>query len=152
MGDGDAAEELKTRATVLGILTQVVFERSPVDLYSYLKSADVLLIPDADELSDELAIQGGVAGIPIVMVPTEKRRDLFEDSVSALFCVPDDNIDMSNQIKKILNDLGLRAQLKFASQQRVTEKLHEDPETYRLMFRDSIEAALFPEDSESSAE
>ena len=143
MGDGEAATELSTRAKMLGISTQVVFEKSTADLYSYLKSADVLLIPDTDEQSDELAIKGAAAGIPIVMAQTETRLDLFTDGESALFFQNNDSIEMSNQMKKILNDLGVRTLLRHNALERVAEKLHEDPIAYKLAYRDSVEAALF---------
>lgn len=147
MGDGEARAELQTRATVLGVPTQVVFEKSSEDMYSYLKSADVLIVPDTDEFSDELAIKGAAAGIPLVMAMTPKRSDLFTDGESALFFADNDVIDMSDQMKKILNDLGVRSTLERNAQERIGEKLHEDPMVYKLAYRDSVEAALFPEDS-----
>jgi glycosyltransferase involved in cell wall biosynthesis len=149
LGDGEARGELQKRATVLGIPTQVVFEKSINDMYSYLKSADVLLVPDTDEASDEVTIKGAAALIPIVMAKTLQRLDLFEDGVSALFFSDNDIIDMSNQMKKILNDLGMRAMLSQNAATQVGAKLHEDPLQYRLAYRDSVETALFPEDSES---
>jgi len=150
MGDGDARAELQMRATVLGIPTQVVFEKNSEDMYSYLKSADVLVIPDVDEFSDELAIKGAAAGIPLVMAKTPQRLDLFQNEVSALFADEGDIIDMSNKMKVVLNDPGMRMTLKENALLLVAEKLHEDPMQYRLAYRDSVEAALFTEDKEGA--
>ena len=119
-------------------------------MYSYLKSADVLIVPDTDEFSDELTIKGAAAGIPLVMAHTQQRQDLFTDGVSAFFFEDNNIIAMSDQMKKILNDLGVRSSLKQNAQQRIGEKLHEDPLAYKLAYRDSVEAALFPEDSQTS--
>lgn len=148
LGDGEAQGELKMRAQVLGIAAQVVFEKSLEDLYSYLKSADVLIVPDTDEYSDELTIKGAAAGIPMVMAETPQRCDLFPPDTAALFFSDTTVIEMSDQMKKVLNDLGTRTALSRTAQQVVAEKLHEDPLQYRLAYRDSVERALFVEDSE----
>ncbi len=150
LGDGQARAELQKRAAVLGIPQQVVFEKSTDDVASYLKSADVLLIPDTDDASDELALKGAAAGIPLVLAKTQQRLDLFTSEQSALFFADNDILEMSDQMKKVLNDLGVRSELKQNARTVIESKLHEDPLQYKLSYRDSVEAALFPEDSESA--
>ncbi|MBY0538601.1 glycosyltransferase [Patescibacteria group bacterium] len=145
LGDGDARAEFIKRAELLGIGSQVVFEKSAVDVYSYLKSADVLLVPDTDEESDELAIQAAAAGIPVVMAESPNRHDLFLADEAALYFNGNDINGMSNQMKKVLNDPGVRQDLVRHARDTVALKLHEDPLAYRLAYRDSIEAALFTE-------
>lgn len=145
MGDGDARSEFMKRAELLGIGTQVVFEKSLEDVYSYLKSADVLVVPDIDEASDELTVQAAAAGIPLVMANTPHRQDLFTAEQSAYFFESNDIMGMSNQMKKVLNDPGARQLLVRNARDMVAMKLHEDPLAYRLAYRDSVEAALFTE-------
>ena len=146
MGDGEGVSELQKRAKILGIATQVVFEKSSENMYSYLKSADILLVTDTDDFSDELTIKGAAAGIPMVMSETAQRRDLFTDGESAFFFQNNNVIDISDQMKKILNDLGVRENLKRNAQLTVREKLHEDPLLYKIAYRDSVEGALFAEE------
>jgi glycosyltransferase involved in cell wall biosynthesis len=149
LGDGESRPEFIKRAELLGVASQVVFEKVTDDVLSYLKSADVLLVPDTDEASDELTIQGAAAGIPLVIADTPHRQDLFTVDQSALFFKQNDIMEMSNQMKRVLNDLGMRQQLVRSARDMVALKLHEDPLAYRLAYRDSIEMALFsPEDSE----
>jgi glycosyltransferase involved in cell wall biosynthesis len=150
LGDGEARTELQSRAKVLGIESQVVFEKNTNDMYSYLKSADVLIIPDANEFSDELAIKGAASGIPLVLAHTQQRQDLFTDGESALFFEDNNIISMSDQMKKILNDLGVRTALSHNARVQIAEKLHEDPLVYKLAYRDCVEEALFPEDSKGT--
>lgn len=147
IGDGEARSEFITRANVLGIPTQVVFEKNTDDLYSYLKSADVLIVPDLDEASDELAIKGAAAGIPLVLGETQLRQDIFTADRSALFFHDNDVAEMSNQLKKVLNDPGMRIDLVTKAQLAIEEKLHEDPLNYKVEYRDSVEDALFPEEN-----
>lgn len=145
LGDGDARAEFIKRAELLGIGSQVVFEKSAEDVYSYLKSADVLLVPDIDEASDELTIQAAAAGIPLVIAEAPNRHDLFVPEQSAFFFDSNDIMGMSNQMKKVLNDPGARQLLVRNARDMVALKLHEDPLAYRLAYRDSVEAALFVE-------
>lgn len=145
LGDGDARAEFVKRAEILGIATQVVFEKSMEDVYSYLKSADVLLVPDVDETSDELTIQAAAAGIPLVIANTPHRQDLFTPEQAAFFFESNDIMEMSNQMKKVLNDPSARQLLVRNARDMVALKLHEDPLQYRLAYRDSVEAALFTE-------
>jgi hypothetical protein len=84
----------------------------------------------------------------MVLACTQQRQDLFTDGTSALFFEDNNIIDMSDNMKRILNDLGVRSSLAQNAQLLIGEKLHEDPRTYKLAYRDSVEGALFPEDSE----
>ena len=54
---------------------------------------------------------------------------------------------MSNQLKKVLNDPGMRIDLVTKAQLAIEEKLHEDPLNYKVEYRDSVEDALFPEEN-----
>ncbi len=150
VGDGEARGELQKRATLLGIPTQIVFEKSVEDISSYLKTADVLVVPDIDPLSDEVALQGAAAGIPLVLARTQQRTDLFTHEVSALFYENADTMSLTAAIKRVLNDLSARTELSQNARQVIDEKLHEDPLAYRLQYRESVEAALFTEDSEET--
>ena len=109
----------------------------------YLKTADVLVVPDTNPLSDEVALQGAAAGIPLVLAKTQQRTDLFVDGVSALFYSNEDTMSLSQAIKKIVNDLGVRSELSHNARTVIQEKLHEDPMQYQLQYRESVEAALF---------
>ncbi len=151
VGDGEARSELQKRATLLGVPTQIVFEKSVEDIASYLKTADVLIVPDTDALSDEVALQGAAAGLPLILAKTQLRSDLFVDELSALFYENADTVSLSLAIKKIVNDLGIRTELSVNACQIIEDKLHEDPMVYRLQYRESVEAALFTEDSETTS-
>lgn len=148
IGDGEARSELQKRATLLGVPTQIVFEKTVEDISSYLKTADVLVVPDTNPLSDEVTLQGAAAGIPLVLAKTQQRTDLFVDGVSALFYNNEDTVSLSQAIKKIVNDLGVRSELARNARTVIQEKLHEDPMQYRLQYRESVEAALFMKEAE----
>lgn len=143
LGDGPAKKEFEERAKLLGISEQVVFESDVKDEVLYLKSANVLIIPDATPESEEVALRGAAAGIPMVMARTPIREDIFVDGESALLCAPDAVDEYSLKLNILMNDVPLRKHIVDAAQEIITTKFHEDPATYRAAYRESIEEVLF---------
>ncbi len=147
LGDGPNKKEFEKRAEILGIQQQVLFQKDMSFLISYMKSADVLICTDTTEASDELVIKAAAAGLPILAAQTELRKDLFTDGESALLCHAEDVVSFSQKLVDILNANSLRIQLSRNARDVIKTRLHEDPNAYKLAYRDSIEV-VFSEDSE----
>ena len=111
LGDGPARHELEDRAKLLGVKEQVVFASDVKDDVPYLKSANVLMVTDVTPESEEVALRGAAAGIPMVMARTDVRADIFADGESALMCDADSTDDFSLKLNIIMNDVPLRAHL-----------------------------------------
>ena len=147
-GDGPARKELEKRAQILGITTQIAFERENTAMTQYLSSVDVLVVPEDTTVADEVAIMGAFAHVPLVAVATPLRSDLFLHGESALLCGVDDVMTMTAHINRLVNDVNFRQTLADKAYAIVATRLHEDPEAYKLAYRDSVEAALFVGESE----
>jgi glycosyltransferase involved in cell wall biosynthesis len=151
LGEGPAKKEFGKRAEVLGIREQVVFESNIKDPVPYLKSANVLIVPDMTPESEEVVLQGAAAGIPLIMAKTPAREDLFVDGQSALLCNPGSVDEFSLKLNILMNDVLLRRQLVLAAQDMITSRFHEDPEVYKTTYRESIEQVLFLNDEKSTS-
>lgn len=143
LGDGPARKEFEERARVLGVLEQVVFISDVKDDVPYLKSANVLIVPDTNPESEEVVLRGAAAGIPMVMARTKVREDLFVDGENALMCEEADIDEFSLKINILMNDIPLRRQLTESATEMILSKFHEDPVKYRAAYRESIEEVLF---------
>jgi glycosyltransferase involved in cell wall biosynthesis len=143
IGDGPAKKEFEERAKLLGIREQVVFEPYIKDEVPYLKSANVLIVPDTTPESEEVALRGAAAGIPMVLSRTAAREDIFVDGESALLCDPESVDEYSLKLNILMNDVPLRKHMVEAAQEMITSKFHEDPAAYRAAYRESIEEVLF---------
>jgi glycosyltransferase involved in cell wall biosynthesis len=143
LGHGPAQKEFAERAEMFKIDRQVVFEPRVTDIVPYLKSANVLIVPDTTPESEELVLQGAAAGIPMVLVKTPAREDMFVDGVSALLVEPDDIDQISLKLNILMNDIVLRRQMAEAAQDIIRTRFHEDPTEYRRAYRESIEQVLF---------
>ncbi len=145
LGDGAARGEFEKRAKILEIERQVVFETKVEDVVPYLKSANLLLVTDTDQESEEVVLKGAAAGVPMVMARTEKREDIFTHGESAFLCEASDVQAFTDRINDLLNSIGLRNQFSAAGQEIIHEQFHHDPREYQEAYRTSIEQAFFVE-------
>jgi len=151
LGDGPARPEFEKRTKILQLERQVVFERRAVDRLSYLKSAQLLVVTDTDEASEELVKEAAAVGIPMILANTPKRADLFTHGDSAWLCEPNDTMAFTAGIDELLNNFGLRQQFSMLAKIALEEKFHQNPAQYEAAFRDSLEQAMFIEAIEDSA-
>ena len=143
LGNGPARKEFEERARVLGVREQVVFIPDVKDDVPYLKSANVLIVPDTNPESEEVVLRGAAAGIPMVLARTKIREDLFTDGENALLCDEAAVDEYSLKINILMNDIPLRRQLTEAATDMIESRFHEDPIKYRAAYRESIEEVLF---------
>jgi glycosyltransferase involved in cell wall biosynthesis len=104
------------------------------------------MCPDITEASDEIVIKAAAAGLPIIAAKTELRNDLFVDGESAFLCNKDDTVEFSQKLVKFLNGNTLRTQFSENAREIVKTRLHEDPNAYKLAYRDAIEGAFADEE------
>lgn len=143
LGDGSAKKEFEDRAKILGVREQIVFESDIRDDVPYLKSANVLIVPDTSPESEEVALRGAAAGIPMILTRTPTREDIFSDGESALMCDADSVDEFSLKLNILMNDIVLRKQMVDSAQEMIESKFHEDPNKYLAAYRESIEQVLF---------
>lgn len=152
LGDGPAKKEFQKRAQLLNIDKQVIFVKDTDQLFAYLKSAHILICTDTTEESDEIVIKAGASGLPILASENELRKDLFVDGESAFLVPKEDTIGFSQKLVKFLNTNALRAQFAVNAQDIVKSRLHEDPEAFKLAYRDCIEQVFSREEKPKKPE
>lgn len=143
LGKGPAKSEFIKRTEILGVKEQVVFATSAENETSFLKGADVLVVPETDDASEELVLRAAAAGIPLILARTQKREDVFRDGESVLFCTPGAIDEFSLKLNILMNDPVLRRRLVTAAREIIRSKFYENPEVYRRAYRSSIERVLF---------
>ncbi len=145
VGDGPNKKEFLKRAEILGIQEQVIFQKDESQMLQYLKSADVLVCSDITEASDEIVIKAAAAGLPIIASETELRKDLFIDGESAFLCNSEDTVEFAQKLSLFLNTNSLRVQFAENARDIVKNRLHEDPNAFKLAYRDAIEGVFSQE-------
>lgn len=145
VGDGAGKTECQKRVRILGIEKQVIFVNAVLNYDQYLLAADLLVVTNVDPPSEELVLRAAGAGMPMVMVRTERRDDVFTHRESAYMCEIEDIQAHSDGVHELMNDFSLRNQIKERAQQVVRDTFHQDQAAYSHEYRASIETALFVE-------
>ena len=148
IGDGPLKSECKQKAKFLGIEKQIVILPSTVDIVQYLKTANVLFVPDTDPYSEDIVMQAVYAGIPMMLAKTDQRADLFTHAESAYFFMRHNVSEMSSGLTVMMNNVTLRQHMTEQARQTMEEFFHRDPELYQKQYRASVEAALFAGEEE----
>lgn len=142
IGDGPMKREFKKRAEIFGIGEQIIFEPSTVDVVSYMRASHLLVATDTTPESEEVVIKAAAVGLPILAARTELREDIFTDDVNAFLANKEDTIEFAQKLSKFLNSSSLRVQFAREARTTIKDRLHEDPEVFKLAYRDAIESAL----------
>lgn len=142
VGDGPARNECIKRVELMGYKTQVVFEKRVDDSALYVRTADMLIVPDTTTESDEVIMQAAAYGLPMVMARTPLRADLFIDGESAFLFEVKNISEAAGKLGRLLNENNLRRIFSDAVQYIAETRLHDDPLVYREAFRASIEEAI----------
>ncbi len=143
IGDGPQKPLFKARAGILGIERQVLFLGGIADYIAQLRSADVLLVTDTNTASDDLVIKAAALGVPLIMARTPLRQDLFQDGVHAYVCEADNTLEYLTKLRNFLNTNALRTQFSVNGREVIRTRIEEDPQLYRIAYRDSIEQVLY---------
>lgn len=142
IGDGPMKKEFKKRAEIFGIGEQVIFEPASVDVTSYMRASHLLIVTDTTPESDEVVIRAAAIGLPILASRTDLRNEIFTDDQNAYLCQSDDTIEFAQKLSKFLNNNSVRIQFSREARMMVKDRLHEDPEIFKLAYRDAIESVL----------
>lgn len=142
IGSGPAKKLFEDKVKLLGIERSVVFLNSVEDPVSYMKTADALIETATDKDSEEHIMRAAAAGLPIIAVETDLRKDLFKDGQSAFLCPPGDSICISQKLTKFINGDAFRKIFSQTGEQIAKDRLIEDPASYYRAVRDSIEVIL----------
>jgi glycosyltransferase involved in cell wall biosynthesis len=142
IGTGPAKTLFEEKVKLLGMERNVVFVTKEDDLVSYYKTADLFIETSTGAESEEHILRAIGAAIPIVAYETPLRTDLIENGESSFLCEPRDSYALGQQLTAFLNSNRLRTQFRQRLREVVAPRLSEDPTTYLLALRDSMDGVL----------
>ncbi len=145
VGDGPARAECMKRATLLGIADQIIFERDSNYRSAYIAGADMVVVTDTTSFADDVIMEAAHRAIPMVIIETPLRRDLFGDTGAAVVVSSNDTLKLEESIRHLLSDNTERLKMQMVLPTLVAERLHIDPSVYREAYKESIERVLIRE-------
>jgi glycosyltransferase involved in cell wall biosynthesis len=137
-GDGTLRSQLERLVRELGLQAQVRFAGYVQNLWSLLKSADVLVSPSRFEGSPNIVLEAMAAGCPLVVSDIPAHREILDDE-AALFVDPDNEAAIADRIISVAADPGTASQRATAARARVERfTLPEIATQYVAVYRDVL--------------
>ena len=128
------------------------FEPWTKDLISHLKTANVYLNFGTDQSSEKRVLEVAAAGLPFISVATDTLTALFANEDAGYICPSEDTNTFSKNLNALVNNNGLRRRFSTNAREIVFDRLEQDKDSYRLRYRDQIEAALVEDYKEPPAQ
>jgi glycosyltransferase involved in cell wall biosynthesis len=124
-GVGPLEAKLKAMAAALGVSDRVRFLGWRTDASALYRAADVCVFPSRYEPLGNVVIQAWAHGLPVVAAASQGPAALIRDGEDGIL-TPVDNADaLAANIRRLLNDSALRAELARAGLERVEGEFSE---------------------------
>lgn len=146
-GSGRGERQLKTLAKKLGLEKSAVFVGEQSDIYSYYKTADVLLLTSNYEGYGMVLVEAAAADCPIVTTDVGIARDLMQNSEQEFVCPVGDVECLAREVIRLLKNKSLREVAVLKTQAVLEHLVVPDSETYLKHYGDLWHACV---DSASS--
>jgi glycosyltransferase involved in cell wall biosynthesis len=118
LGDGELREELKAKATDLGIGVHVLFLGWRDDVAAIISVFDVFVLPSLNEGMGRVIVEAMAAGKPIVASDIGGIRNLVAPRISGILVPPADPEALAAGIKDLYRDPDRRERMGEAGRQR----------------------------------
>lgn len=131
LGQGYEEKNLRALALELGVEKKVTFlgHVDHADMPKYLKVSDIFIRPSLSEGFGNSFVEAMAAGIPVVATPVGGIVDFLFDPdknqdarATGLFCEVKNPQDIARQVRRLLENPALRAQLTMNAKRMVFEK------------------------------
>lgn len=118
IGEGPLRGKLEMQAKKEGV--DVIFTGFIPDelLHQYLENSDIYVLSSLHEGLGLVLIEAMFHGLPIIATANGGQVDLLADGANALFVKPEDAVDISIKVKKLVNNPSLMARMKGNNKQK----------------------------------
>jgi glycosyltransferase involved in cell wall biosynthesis len=112
MGKGSLLPVLKKQVDALGLTERIHFNDFSLNVWSYLKAAEALVMSSKFEGSPLIMVEAMAAGTPVISFDCEYGpSEIIEHQTSGLLVEADNVTALADAIKLLLNDAPLRERL-----------------------------------------
>jgi len=145
VGSGPLRATYERLILFLGLQNQILFEPTPAEYLSYMKSANVLVHVTEDSTQDEIILMAAMAKIPIVGNKEGIAGVLLDDNHSALLCTPGDIDCVASGVNQYLNENLSRTTFVLRAYESVIDRVEQNYDAYIARYVESIERCVPPE-------
>ena len=108
IGDGPDRAMVETRAREYGLSEHVVFAGEQQDPVRWLSSADLFLLPSAQESFGLAALEAMACEVPVIASNAGGLPEIIENGINGYVCPPDALDEMAAHAVRLMRDETLR--------------------------------------------
>lgn len=126
VGDGDLRFPLETLSKELQIDKMVSFEGQTANVEPYFLSADIFILPSVWEGFGIVILEAFKSKLAVIATNIEGPSELIENEVNGLLITPNNECELAEKIKLLVNNKSLRDRLAEKGFELFNEKYHID--------------------------
>lgn len=142
LGNGPLRTDIEHQVIDLGIQDQVEFEPLPIEVLSYLKTANVFIHLSEERSDDTLLIQAGISKIPIIANNAGLGSTLFVHDESAYLCAHNDVSCIRESVNTLLSHNQDRMRIGYNAFETVLDRVDQNYQAYLEEYAESIERCV----------
>lgn len=116
------AEQLRTQVAAAGLTDRVAFAGFRPDVWPSLAAADVVLVPSRVEPFGNVAVEGGLAGRPVIASSVQGLTEIVEHGHTGLLVPPDDPAALADAVRQLLADWQRAGHLAARAQEQAVRR------------------------------
>ena len=124
VGDGSEQKQLKAQAREMGVEERVIFKGALVQqaVFSELAKANVFILASKSEGRPNVVIEAMAAGLPVIVSKIDAVTDFVKPEKTGLLFDVGDPHQLSQGIRQLMNNPGLRVTLGKAGRQYIVNQ------------------------------
>ena len=125
VGEGYMRETLERRTTELHLSEKVIFAGFQTDVFKYLRTMDLFVLPSRTEGFGIVLLEAMAAGLPVVATKVGGIPEIVVDNDTGLLVEPGSWQDLSEAMLKLLSDPSALRTMGHKGQERVMTHFSE---------------------------
>ena len=138
------ARMLKERVEELGMADLVSFTGFVHDVWSLYEETDIVLVPSRCEPFGNVAVEGMLAGRPVIASAVQGLREILQDGVTGLLVRAGDAEALADAVERLEEDRLLAQRLATSGRRWARDRF--DVERYAERLRDLVASLVFGDD------
>jgi glycosyltransferase involved in cell wall biosynthesis len=125
LGGGQEYENLTQLAVTLGVSERVHLLGFTENARTYLRAADIYILPSRKEGLPFALLEAGYAGLPAVASNTGGIPEIIEDGVTGILVPTENGAALSSAIKDLISNTALREKYALALNEKIASEFSE---------------------------
>lgn len=121
VGEGPSRETLLNKVKAAGLDEKVIFTGLQKNVYPYLQSSDIFVLPSHSEGLSVALLEAMSCGLPVIATAVSGNIELVKNDVNGFLVEPGDSKGLAEAIKKMLTNEDATHKMGRANREKIVE-------------------------------